>query len=226
MKKPLIIVFLILLVDQAVKFYIKTHMFLGEDYHVFGNWFIINFTENNGMAYGIELEGHYGKLILSTFRIIAVIGIAWYIVDLTKKKAPQGLIISIAMILAGAMGNIIDSAFYGIIFSDSNYQIAEFMPEGGGYSGFLHGKVVDMLYFPIVQGHFPSWFPFWGSEEFIFFRPIFNIADASITIGVILILLFQKRFFVEKEITTSNQPNETSLSDNLQGTHNTPDTIS
>lgn len=201
MKKPLLIVFLVLLIDQCVKFYIKTHFFVGEEYHVAGNWFIIHFTENNGMAFGMEFAGNYGKLFLSSFRILAVIAIAWYLYDLTRKKAPMGFIISIALIFAGALGNIVDSAFYGILFSDSNYEIAKFLPADGGYAGFLHGRVVDMFYFPLVQGHFPSWFPVWGGEEFIFFRPVFNIADSSITVGVLMILLFQRKFFPR-----TNQP--------------------
>lgn len=198
MKRALLVVFLVLLIDQVTKFYIKTHMFLGEEHAVLGNWFIIHFTENNGMAFGMELQGEYGKLILSSFRILAVLGITWYLYDLTRKKAHKGLITSIALILAGAVGNIIDSVFYGVLFSDSNYQIARFLPEEGGYAGLLHGKVVDMLYFPILTGHFPDWFPLWANEEFIFFRPVFNIADTSITIGVILILLFQKNFFKQE----------------------------
>jgi signal peptidase II len=197
-RKPLIIVFVILLIDQLIKIYVKTHFFLGEEIHIAGNWFIIHFTENNGMAYGIEFGGNFGKLFLSTFRIIFVTGIAWYLWKLTKENGDKLYIICIALIFSGAVGNIIDSIFYGVIFSDSNFEIARFMPEEGGYSTFLHGKVVDMFYFPIIEGHFPTWFPFWGTEEFIFFRPVFNFADASISIGVAMVLLFQKRFFDTK----------------------------
>lgn len=151
------------------------------------------------MAYGMQFSGQYGKIFLSVFRIAAVIGIGWYLRKLVKEKAHAGLIVSIALIFAGALGNIIDSAFYGLIFSDSSYEVAKLFPQGGGYAGFLHGKVVDMLYFPVLQGHFPSWFPFWGSEEFIFFRPVFNCSDSSITIGVLLILLFQRKFYPRKQ---------------------------
>ncbi|MBI2271576.1 MAG: lipoprotein signal peptidase [Bacteroidetes bacterium] len=205
MKKPLLIVFLVLLVDQAIKFYVKTHFFLGEEYHVAGNWFIIHFTENNGMAFGMEFAGNYGKLFLTSFRILAVMAIGWYLYDLVRQQAPSGLIISISLILAGALGNIIDSIFYGILFSDSNYEVAKFMPPEGGYAGLLHGKVVDMFYFPIIEGHFPAWFPIWGTEEFIFFRPVFNFSDSSITIGVLMILLFQRRFFPKKPTATDLQ---------------------
>jgi signal peptidase II len=199
-RKPLIIVFLVLLIDQCIKIYIKTHFFLGDEYHVAGNWFVIHFTENNGMAYGMEFGGQFGKLFLSTFRIVAVGGIGWYLWSLTKKQEDKLYIVCIALIFAGALGNIIDSAFYGILFSDSGYDIARFMPAEGGYSTFLHGKVVDMFYFPIIQGHFPSWFPIWGTEDFIFFRPVFNFADFSISVGVAMIILYQKRFFGKKKV--------------------------
>jgi signal peptidase II len=198
-KKPLLIVFLVLLIDQLIKIYVKTHFFLGDEYRVAGDWFIIHFTENNGMAYGMEFGGQFGKLFLSTFRIIAVGGIGYYLWRLTKDKEDKLYIFCIALIFAGAVGNIIDSAFYGMIFSDSGYEIAQFMPEEGGYAGFLHGKVVDMFYFPIIEGHFPSWFPIWGSEDFIFFRPVFNFADFSISLGVGIIILYQKRFFGKKK---------------------------
>ncbi len=202
MKKVFALIFSILFIDQVIKIYIKTHYFLGEEVHVLGHWFILHFTENNGMAYGIEFGGNLGKLFLSVFRIVFVAGIGWYLAKLVKENEDKTYIISIALIFAGAVGNIIDSVFYGVIFSDSNYEIARFMPVEGGYSGVLHGKVVDMFYFPVIEGHFPAWFPIWGTEEFIFFRPVFNFADASITTGVALILLFQKRFFAAENKTT------------------------
>ncbi|MDD5696220.1 MAG: lipoprotein signal peptidase [Bacteroidales bacterium] len=199
MKKPLILILAILFADQFVKIWVKTHMFIGEEIHVFGNWFILHFTENNGMAFGIELAGESGKLILSVFRIIAIILIAFYLSKIIKEKAHRGLLISISLILAGALGNLIDSAFYGLIFSESAYyHPARLFPEGGGYSSFLHGKVVDMLYFPIIKGHYPGWFPFVAGREFIFFRPVFNIADSAITIGVFTLIIFQHRLFPRK----------------------------
>ncbi len=197
LKKSFLIIFLILLVDQVSKFYIKTHMMLGDEYPVLGNWFIIHFVENNGMAFGMQLAGKFGKAFLSIFRIVAVVGIGWYMVNLSKKGAPKGLIYCVGLVLAGALGNIIDSAFYGMIFDHSYGQIAGFLPESGGYSSFLHGKVVDMLYFPLIEGRYPEWIPYVGGNPFIFFRPVFNIADSSITIGIIVILFFQKRFFKE-----------------------------
>lgn len=200
-KKAALLIFLVLLIDQSVKFWIKTHMMMGQEYRILGDWFIIHFTENNGMAFGMEFGGNAGKLILSMFRILAVGGIGWYLVHLVKTKAHTGFVLSIALILAGALGNILDSAFYGLIFNESYYQVSQLFPHGGGYATFLHGRVVDMLYFPIIKGHYPSWIPFVGTDQFIFFRPVFNIADSSITIGVFIILLFQKRFFKqEKEI--------------------------
>jgi signal peptidase II len=204
-KIAILTILLVLFIDQCFKIWIKTHMMIGEDIHVAGNWFIIHFTENNGMAFGWEFGGSFGKLFLSSFRIIAVAGIGWYLVHIIKNQEPVLFIVSIALIFAGAIGNIIDSAFYGLIFSSSDIisqaqvngdipmHCATLFPSGGGYSTFLHGKVVDMLYFPLIEGHFPSWFPIWGSEEFTFFRPVFNIADSSISVGVALILLFQRK---------------------------------
>ena len=195
LKKSLLIIFLILFIDQAVKIWIKTNMYIGQEYSVFGNWFIIHFTENEGMAFGMKFGGEYGKLMLSIFRIIAVGGIGWYLYKLIKESADKLFIISMSLIFAGAVGNIIDSVFYGLIFSESYFNVAQFMPAEGGYGSFLHGKVVDMLYFPIISGNFPDWFPIWKGEEFLFFRPVFNIADSAISIGVVLLIIFQKRFF-------------------------------
>lgn len=171
MKKPLTIVGIILLIDQSVKFWIKTNMSLGQEYKVLGDWFIIHFTENPGMAFGLEFAGEYGKLALSIFRIIAIIGIFYYLWKITRKEVHTGLLVSLSLVLAGAMGNMIDSAFYGMLFSSSNYfEVARFLPAEGGYATFLHGKVVDMLYFPIIQGYYPSWVPLLGGNEFVFFR--------------------------------------------------------
>ena len=172
-------------------------MFIGQEYHVFGNWFLIHFTENNGMAFGMEFGGSWGKLFLSVFRIIAIIAIGWYLFKMAKKDASFGFVLCLSLIFAGAIGNIIDSAFYGLCFNDSYFQVAEFLPKDGGYGSFLHGKVVDMFYFPIVNGHFPQWIPFWGGDSFEFFAPVFNIADSSITVGVILMIIFQKKFFIK-----------------------------
>ncbi|KIA91136.1 peptidase A8 [Pedobacter kyungheensis] len=180
--KPLILIFLVLLADQLIKTWVKTHMYLGQEFHIIGKWCIIHFTENNGMAFGMEFGGEFGKLALSLFRIAAVGGIGYGLHYLIKHKYHRGLILNVALIFSGALGNIIDSVFYGKIY---------------GYESWFHGRVVDMFYFPIAEGHFPSWFPIWGGEEFVFFRPVFNLADAAISVGVILILIFQKNYFKE-----------------------------
>ncbi len=197
--KALLLIISILAVDQAVKFIIKTNMVIGDEIPVFGNWFRIHFLENNGMAFGMEWGGKTGKVALSVFRMLAIAGIAWYLNSIIKKNAHIGLILSVSAIIAGAAGNLIDSAFYGMIFSESWHTPAVLFPEGGGYSSFLHGRVVDMLYFPIIDTHWPDWSPIKPGQSFIFFRPVFNLADTSITTGVLAILLFQKKFLEEKK---------------------------
>jgi len=194
-KKSILIIVLILVADQILKFWVKTHMVMGEEIPLFGEWGMLHFVENNGMAFGMEMGGKAGKLVLSIFRIIAITGIGWFLNSIIRKKVNTGLIIAVSVILAGAIGNIIDSAFYGIIFSESYYQPAILFPEGGGYASFLLGKVVDMFYFPVINTQWPGWSPFRPGESFIFFRPVFNIADSAITCGVISILIFQKRMF-------------------------------
>ncbi|MFC5284340.1 lipoprotein signal peptidase [Pedobacter alpinus] len=181
--KPLIAIFFILIADQVLKTWVKTNMFIGQEFHLIKNFAIIHFTENNGMAFGMEFGGEAGKLALSLFRIVAVAGIGYGLHHLIKHKYHRGLILNVSLIFAGALGNIIDSVFYGIIYN---------------YEKLFHGRVVDMFYFPILQGNFPQWFPIWAGEEFIFFRPVFNIADSAISVGVIMILIYQKVYFKEE----------------------------
>ncbi|WP_026450959.1 lipoprotein signal peptidase [Aequorivita capsosiphonis] len=201
LKKATIIIILILLIDQISKFYIKTNFVLGEEVPVFG-WFRILFVENEGMAWGAKIPGEYGKLFLTLFRIVAIGGIGYWLWDSVRKNMSRILILCIALIFAGALGNIIDSVFYGLIFSDSHHQVATLFPEAGGYGTLFHGKVVDMLYFPLYGGTLPEWVPFWGGKFFTFFDPVFNIADASISCGVILLLLFNKTAFPNRDPKT------------------------
>ncbi len=193
-----LVIFFVVLADQILKIYIKTHFHASESHAIIGDWFRLYFIENEGMAYGWRLGGDFGKIILTLFRLCAVIFGVFYLRKIIAKKYHPGFIFCASLIFAGALGNLIDSMFYGMLFEDSNialFNLAKFAP-GHGYAGFLHGKVVDMLYFPIIRNaHFPSWFPIWHGEDFEFFRPIFNLADASISIGVIAIFLFQKYFF-------------------------------
>lgn len=182
----------LVIVDQVVKFSVKTTMTLGESHNVLGDWFRWCFVENEGAAFGMSLGGNYGKLALSLFRIIAIGALVWFIHHLRKQKAPTGVVVGFVMILAGAVGNMIDSAFYGLIFSESTFtSVAQLLPEGGGYAPFLHGKVVDMLYFPLF--HWPEWLPFIGGN--LFFSPVFNFADSYITIAVFYLILFQWKYF-------------------------------
>ena len=172
-------------------------MYLGQEIE-FSHWAYIHFTENNGMAFGLELGGDYGKLFLSVFRIIFVTGMGWFLRNMVKEGAGKLYISIVSLIFAGAIGNILDSAFYGILFSSSDFgTIAQFLPPEGGYSTFLHGKVVDMFYFPILSGYFPDWVPVWGGQPYLFFRPVFNLADAAISVGVILWIIFQKKIYPE-----------------------------
>lgn len=196
MKKAALTILLVLLADQWLKIWIKTHMTLGQEITVAGNWFIIHFTENEGMAFGMTFGGSTGKLMLSLLRIVAVVGISYYLYRIIRNREKTGLIICISLILAGALGNILDSVFYGLLFSASSFhEVARFLPGDGHYASLLHGKVVDMFYFPVFQGRYPDWIPVLGSKEFIFFRPVFNISDAAITSGVAMLLVFQRDFF-------------------------------
>ena len=194
MKKIFLTAFILILLDQILKVWIKTHFVLGQEFQIF-DWFIIHFTENNGMAFGMEFGGHTGKTLLTLFRIIVVsLGIK-YVFDIVKNKMPNGALIAIGLIIGGAIGNIIDSTLYGVFFNESYHNIASFMPEFGGYSSLLHGKVVDMFYFPLINSHYPEWLPMIGGDHFIFFRPVFNIADAGISVGIFMILLFYRKEF-------------------------------
>lgn len=197
LKKAYLLIISVLLVDQISKIYIKTNFFINEEVKVF-DWFRIHFIENEGMAWGAEIPGEYGKLILTLFRIVAVAGIAWWLWDSVKKKASNYLIVAIALIFTGALGNIIDSVFYGVVFNDSYHQVATAFSENP-YGTWFHGEVVDMFYFPIWEGFLPSWLPIWGGKHFTFFNAIFNVADVAISTGVGILIVFNKRAFVTNE---------------------------
>ena len=220
MKKPLLLVLLVLIIDQTIKLWIKTHMYLGQEIILFPNWGILHFTENNGMAFGMELEGSYGKLLLSSFRVLAISGLGYYLHWLVKNNENKGYIYCIALVFAGALGNILDSAFYGLMFNESYNQVATLFPKEGGYAPFLFGRVVDMFYFPMIEGHFPTWLPIWGGEDFLFFRPVFNFADFSISTGVGLIIFNQKKYFADA--TKETQLSNTSI-ENHNNTAHKPD---
>jgi signal peptidase II len=202
-KQVIFLIAAIIIADQALKFYIKLNFYAGEEHRIIGNWFKLHFVENEGMAWGWKFGGGFGKIALTLFRLVAVIWGSFLLKDFIKKQYHRGFIICAALIYAGALGNLIDSLFYGLIFDNSIpyvTQVATLFPKGGGYAGLFHGKVVDMLYFPIIQNaHYPSWVPFVGGDEFEFFRPVFNLADASISTGVIVLLLFQNKLMQKKE---------------------------
>lgn len=191
--KPFLTAALIIIADQIIKIWVKTHMYIGQEIKFMGDRGMLHYTENNGMAWGLELGGDIGKLFLTLFRIAAVCGIGYGLYYLVKHKYHRGLIMNLSLIFAGAMGNIIDSTFYGVVYN---------------YAPIFHGRVVDMFYFPLISGYFPKWMPFWGGEDFIFFRPIFNLADSSISIGVFLILIYQKHYFKHEVKEESNMNNE------------------
>ena len=193
LRKAYLLIFILLLVDQVSKIYIKTNFILGEEVEVF-KWFKILFIENEGMAWGVQIPGAYGKLFLTLFRIAAVGGIGYWLWDSVKKKSSDYLIVAISLILVGAFGNIIDSVFYGVIFDDSQQQLATLFSDQP-YGTWFHGKVVDMLYFPFWHGTLPSWLPIWGGKEFTFFNAIFNIADMAISTGVGILIFFNKKAF-------------------------------
>ncbi|MFO7701416.1 MAG: lipoprotein signal peptidase [Psychroflexus maritimus] len=197
LKKASLLIVLILLIDQISKIYIKTNFMLGEQVEVF-SWFRILFVENEGMAWGAKIPGDYGKIILTTFRLFAIVGIGYWLWKSIQDNAPKVLILSVSLIFAGALGNILDSVFYGVIFDHSMSQVASLFAEDN-YGQWLKGNVVDMLYFPLYDGILPEWMPIWGGERFVFFEPVFNIADSAISLGFALLILFNKKAFPKED---------------------------
>ncbi|WP_136482049.1 lipoprotein signal peptidase [Cognatitamlana onchidii] len=205
LKKALALIVIILIIDQVSKIYIKTHFILHESVDVF-SWFKIYFIENDGMAWGTKLSDfssfisdRTAKVSLTLFRVVAIFGIGYWLYDATKKQTSRILILAISLIFAGALGNIIDSVFYGVFFNDSMGQVAAFLPDSGGYDTWLHGRVVDMLYFPLFEVDLPEWFPFYAGKRFNFFEPVFNIADVAISTGFVMLIVFNKQAFPSKK---------------------------
>lgn len=208
---PFLVIVAILVVDQIVKILVKTNMQIGEEIPLIGNWCLLHFVENEGMAFGMAFGGAIGKLILTIFRLVASAGILWLLINLIKKNSRALLIYSIALIFCGAVGNVIDSCFYGLIFNESYFSVAQLFPAEGGYAGFAHGRVVDMFYFPLCEWDWPSWMPFCGGKHFLFFNAIFNVADSAITIGVILLLIDQLFFSKNAEEIAKETTNNCSV---------------
>lgn len=211
-RHTLFIVFLVIFFDQFLKYYIKTHFYYGEEVNVMGTWFRLHFIENEGMAFGMKLsQAATGKLILTLFRLVAVVIGFFVLKKLVDKKYSTGALVCGSLILAGALGNLIDSIFYGLIFTESSFHIAKLVSFGQGYGKLFHGKVVDMLYFPMVDVVLPKWIPFKGGQRFEFFEPVFNIADAAISVGVITLIVFQKKFLGSHIEENNKQPEESKI---------------
>ena len=222
MKKSIIVtlvIILVLVLDQWLKIWVKLNINYGEGFNILGlDWAQIHFIENPGMAFGLSYGGVTGKIILSTFRIVMVAILIYILRSLIKNKESIGLVISFSLIIAGAMGNIMDSMFYGLVFSKSVFHggLAEFMPEAGGYAPFLQGKVVDMFYFPIIDSTLPEWFPIWGGERFQFFRPVFNLADSAISVGVASIIIFHRKFFKQDKKKNETTSKDSTVENSVQ----------
>jgi signal peptidase II len=215
LKKASFIILVILLIDQISKIYIKTNFALVDEPVKILSWFEIAFVENDGMAWGAKLSDFFtfisersAKLILTLFRIVAVTGIGFWLIDVTKKQKSKTLVFAIAIIFAGALGNIIDSVFYGVLFSDSTFEVATFLPDDGGYADVFYGNVVDMLHFPIWSGVLPEWIPLFGGKYFSFFDPVFNVADIAISTGIGMLIVFNKRVFRDSNELAQNNNDE------------------
>lgn len=210
MKKKVIISFIVifgvLLLDQIIKIWVKTNMVMGEEIHIIGDRIMFHFTENRGMAFGMELGWSWGKLALSLFRVIAIGGLIYYLIRIIKAGENTFYIICISLVIAGATGNLIDSAFYGLIFNESFGHVAQMFPAGGGYESFLHGNVVDMFYCPVINTTWPEWSPIKGGQQLLFFRPVFNVADSAITVSVFLMIIFYKKVFKIVPVTKEPEP--------------------